>query len=207
MTSIIAQQATHAKRINLRLFVPKLLFWPVIAFTLVSQSVYVDGEFWDTTLEVVSFLMLLVAAMGRVWVSAYISGRKNSELVTDGPYSITRNPLYFFSFLGYIGAGLAFEKVTVAMAFGVAFFLTHWPTIRAEEAKLQRKFGNDFDEYAKQVPRFFPRPRKLSLPEHVTFRTHSFNRAVLDCALIMSVFILAHLIEYGQNGARAANPH
>ncbi|HVT26736.1 MAG TPA: isoprenylcysteine carboxylmethyltransferase family protein [Lacipirellulaceae bacterium] len=199
MTSSIAQEATHAKKINLRLLVPKILFWPVIAFTLVSQSVYVDGGFWDTTIEVVSFLVLLVAAMGRVWVSAYISGRKNSELVTDGPYSMSRNPLYFFSFLAYVGAGLAFEKVTVAVAFGILFFLTHWATILNEETNLRNRFGNAFDQYTKEVPRFIPRPRKLSLPENVTFRAHSFNRAVLDCALIMSVFILAHLIEYGQN--------
>jgi len=94
---------------------------------------------------------------------------------------------------------LAFEKVSVAIAFGVAFFLTHWATILAEETKLREKFGSDFDEYVKQVPRFFPRLQKFSAPEFVTFRASVFNRAILDCALIMSVFILAHLIEYGQN--------
>ncbi len=189
IVSTIAEPAKRAKKINLRLFVPKLLFWPVIAFTLVSQSVYTDGGFWDTTLEVVAFLILLVAAMGRVWVSAYISGRKNTELVTDGPYSMTRNPLYFFSFLGYVGAGLAFEKVSVAIAFGVAFFLTHWATILAEETKLREKFGSDFDEYVKQVPRFFPRLQKFSAPEFVTFRASVFNRAILDCADHVGVHI------------------
>jgi protein-S-isoprenylcysteine O-methyltransferase Ste14 len=187
------------KRIKKRLFIPKLLFLPVITFALVSQSVYPEDGFWDTTLEVLSFLVLLVAAMGRVWASAYISGRKNAELVTDGPYSITRNPLYLFSFLGYIGAGLAFEKLTVALAFGITFFLTHWPTICAEEIKLRGKFGERFDQYAKRVPRFVPSVQGFTIPEFVTFRATTFNRAVLDCSLIMLVFILAHLIEYGQN--------
>src|SRR4051812_21270939 len=125
-----AEPTEQSKKINLRLFIPKLLFWPVIVFALISQSRYEEGGFWDTTLEVVSFLILLVGAMGRVWVSAYISGRKYNELVTDGPYSMMRNPLYFFSFLAYVGAGLAFEKVSVAIAFALAFFFTHWPTIR-----------------------------------------------------------------------------
>jgi protein-S-isoprenylcysteine O-methyltransferase Ste14 len=187
-----------AKRINKRLFIPKLLFWPVIGFALVSESVYTEGGFWDTTWEVVAFLILLAAAMGRVWVSAYISGRKNRDLVVDGPYSITRNPLYFFSFLGYVGAGLAFEKLTVALAFGVAFFLTHWRTILAEEVKLRGIFGDTFDEYCQRVPRFLPRIRNFTVPESVTFKPIFFNRAVLDCTLLMSVFILAHLIEYGQ---------
>src|SRR5438874_6144411 len=103
------KSAVIKSKINKRLFIPKLLFLPAIAFALVSQAAYVEDGFWDTTWEVVSFLILLTAAFGRIWSAAYISGRKNHELVVDGPYSLTRNPLYFFSFLGYLGAGLAFE--------------------------------------------------------------------------------------------------
>jgi protein-S-isoprenylcysteine O-methyltransferase Ste14 len=186
-------------RINKRLFIPKLLFLPAIAFALVSQHVYVDDGFWDTTLEVVAFLLLLLATMGRVWTAAYISGRKTQELVSDGPYSLTRNPLYFFSFLAYLGGGLAFEKLSVAFIFGVVFFLSHWPTILAEEAKLRGIFGDQYDEYAKSVPRFLPRLGPMKLPDSVTFKPASFNRAVLDCSCVMSAFILAHLIEYTQN--------
>jgi protein-S-isoprenylcysteine O-methyltransferase Ste14 len=199
MSASVPTSATRAHRINKRIFIPKLLFLPVIAFALVSQHSYTEDGFWDTTWEVVSFLILLAGAMGRVWSSAYISGRKNNELVMDGPYSLTRNPLYFFSFLAYVGGGLAFEKLTVAFAFGVAFFLTHWATILAEEKKLRGKFGETYDEYARRVPRFIPRIGKMDLPEYVTFKPEIFNRAVLDCSLIMSVFILAHLIEYFQN--------
>jgi protein-S-isoprenylcysteine O-methyltransferase Ste14 len=188
-----------AKRIRKRLFVPKLLFWPVIAFALVSQSAYAAGGFWDTTLEVSSFLFLLVGAMGRVWASAYISGRKNTELVTDGPYSMTRNPLYFFSLLAYIGAGLAFAKITVAVAFAVLFLLTHWTTILAEERRLRERYGEQFNDYASRVPRFVPRFRTLEMPEFVTYRATIFNRAVLDCSLIMLCFVLGYLIKYGHH--------
>ncbi len=191
--------ARPAKRIRKRLFVPKLLFWPVIAFALVSQSAYAVGGFWDTSLEVVSFLLLLAGAMGRVWTSAYISGRKNTELVTDGPYSLTRNPLYFFSFLAYIGAGLAFEKITVAAAFAVLFVLTHWTTIAAEERKLRERYGEQFDHYARRVPRFIPRLQALELPEYVTYNAAVFNRAVLDCSLIMLCFVLGVVIKYAQH--------
>ena len=124
-------------KINKRIFIPKLLFLPIIGFAVVSGHVYVEDGFWDTTWEVVSFILLLIAAFGRVWTSAFISGRKDNELVTDGPYSISRNPLYFFSLLGYVGAGLAFEKLTVALGFGIIFLLSHWPTIFAEEKKLR----------------------------------------------------------------------
>lgn len=185
-------------RVNKRLFIPKLLFLPAILLALVSQHVYAEDGFWDTTWEVVSFLILMVAAIGRVWTAAYISGRKTHELVVDGPYSLTRNPLYFFSFLAYLGAGLAFEKVTVAFAFIVVFWLSHWPTILAEESKLRNKFSDDYDAYAKSVPRFWPRIGRMKLPEAVTFSPKVFNKAVLHCGFIMLAYLLAHLIEYAQ---------
>jgi protein-S-isoprenylcysteine O-methyltransferase Ste14 len=186
-------------RINKRLFIPKLLFLPAILLAIVSQHVYVEYGFWDTTFQVVSFLILMIAALGRVWTSAYISGRKTHELVVDGPYSLTRNPLYFFSLLAYLGAGLAFEKLTVALAFVVVFWLSHWPTILAEESKLRKKFGDAYDDYAKTVPRFWPRFGPLKLPDAVTFSPVSFNRAVLHCGFIMLAYVLAHLIEYAQD--------
>jgi protein-S-isoprenylcysteine O-methyltransferase Ste14 len=183
---------------NARLLIPKLLFLPVILFALVSRHVYVEGGFWDTTFAVVAFFFLTVAALGRVWCAAYISGRKNSELVTDGPYSLTRNPLYLFSLAGYFGAGLAFEKLTVAFAFVCLFWLLHWPTIFSEETKLRAKFPDEYDAFAKSVPRFWPRLGPMKLPQYVTFSPRTFNRAVLHCGYLMLVFMLAQIIEYFQ---------
>jgi protein-S-isoprenylcysteine O-methyltransferase Ste14 len=194
----VVKPAVMKSKINKRLIIPKLLFVPAIAFALVSKDIYIENGFWDTTWEVVAFLFLLIAAFGRVWCAAYISGRKNVELVTDGPYSLSRNPLYFCSFLGFIGAGLAFEKLTAALLFVVVFFFTHWPTILAEESKLRKKFGETYEDYAKSVSRFWPRLGPMNVPDSITISPKIFNRAVLHCSYIMLVYILAHLIEYGQ---------
>ncbi len=53
--------------------------------------------------EIWGITAIFVAIAGRAWVLLYIGGRKNSELVTYGPYSITRNPLYVFSLTGITG--------------------------------------------------------------------------------------------------------
>ena len=54
-------------------------------------------------LELFGVALLAVAAMGRIWCLIYIAGRKNKELCQLGPYSLCRNPLYLFSFVGVIG--------------------------------------------------------------------------------------------------------
>jgi protein-S-isoprenylcysteine O-methyltransferase Ste14 len=58
-----------------------------------------------TFLYALGLVIVAVASSGRIWCSFYLSGRKDSELTTLGPYSLCRNPLYFFSSLGVIGIG------------------------------------------------------------------------------------------------------
>ena len=54
-----------------------------------------------------------IAIVGRLWCAQYIAGYKDNTLVREGPYSMCRNPLYFFSFLGTIGVGLCTESLTL----------------------------------------------------------------------------------------------
>ena len=182
---------------NSRMIGSKLLILPVIVLALFTQHIYVEEGLIDISLETVGFLLVLIAALGRIWASAHISGKKTKELVTDGPYSITRNPLYFFSFLGFLGAGLAFESLTLAALLVVIFFLLHWPTILAEEKNLRRLFGKEFEQYADIVPRFFPRSWKIRFTESLQISPKTFSRAMVECGLVASVFIVAHLVEWG----------
>ena len=192
MHAIAAPDAAVGRnKINKRLFIPKLLFVPAIAFALVSQHSYAENGFWDTTLEVLAFLTLMVAALGRVWTSAYISGKKNHELVVDGPYSLTRNPLYFFSLLGYLGAGLAFEKLTVSLAFTVVFVFTHWPTICRRESKLRDKFGDKYDDVCQNRAAILAANRTNEIArDRRRFIRRVFNRAVIHSGCIMLAYLL-----------------
>lgn len=69
-----------------------------------------------------------VGAAGRIWCSFFISGRKDGQLVTEGPYSISRNPLYVFSGIGLVGVGLSTETLTYPLLFLLIFGL-YYPGI------------------------------------------------------------------------------
>lgn len=102
-------------------------------------------------------IALVVAIVGRAWCSLYIGGRKKSEIVDRGPYSVSRNPLYVFSFLGAFGMGAQTGSLALAglfTAIAVAVFLA---TVRREEAWLLGTFGEDYRRYRDATPRFWPR--------------------------------------------------
>jgi protein-S-isoprenylcysteine O-methyltransferase Ste14 len=180
-----------------RILAPKLLFLPVFAVALVSHHVWREEGLMNLSLEVSALALVVIGAVGRIWVSAFVSGRKNQTLVTEGPYAIVRNPLYMFSFLAFVGAGLAFETFTFAALFAALFFATHVPAILGEERFLREKFGEQFDAYVSAVPRLIPRSWKPSCPAEVQFSTAIYSRAVLDSSLIIAMFLVAHVIEWG----------
>ena len=100
-----------------------------------------------------------VAAGGvliRAWASGHI--RKNQNLAVSGPYAFTRNPLYFGSFILGVGFTIASGVWWLALLFAVLFLGIYLPVMRVEAADLTEIFGEEYKEYARRVPLFFPRP-------------------------------------------------
>jgi protein-S-isoprenylcysteine O-methyltransferase Ste14 len=121
-----------------------------------------------------------VAVVGRAWCAVYIAGRKNKELTRDGPYSLCRNPLYFFSFLGAVGIGLCTTSI-ILTAIVIAVFAILYPiTIASEERALRAFFGAEYDEYMAQTPRFLPRPSLFREPQERLVNAKVFRRELFD---------------------------
>jgi len=182
---------------NLRLTVSRLALCAIVVLALFVQHAWDEHGSVDKVIAACGDALLITGCAGRIWCALYIAGRKNQTLVDCGPYSLTRNPLYFFSFLAFVGAGLSFESLTLAALFGVVFFATHWPTIRLEEHFLRGRFGDAFDAYTRRVPRFFPRFSRYQGAESLVVDTHVFTRTMLGASLIPLVYLGAQAIEEG----------
>jgi protein-S-isoprenylcysteine O-methyltransferase Ste14 len=189
--------AHFAARMNLRLTVSRLALGAVVGLALFAQHAWDEHGAVDAVLSSFGNALLVAGCAGRIWCALYIAGRKNTTLVDCGPYSLTRNPLYFFSFLAFIGAGLSFESLTLAALFGVVFFATHWPTIKLEEVHLRNLFGSDFDAYMARVPRFLPRFGAYQVTDSLVVNTRIFTRTMFEASLIPLVFLGAQAIEEG----------
>jgi protein-S-isoprenylcysteine O-methyltransferase Ste14 len=105
-----------------------------------------------------SLLLGMVVAVPGLLVRALASGyvRKNESLATSGPYAYTRNPLYLGSLVMGLGFCVAARSWWVGVALVVMFLAIYLPVIRDEEAFLRRTFP-EFEEYARRVPRMWPR--------------------------------------------------
>lgn len=85
--------------------------------------------------------------------------RRNSSLVTSGPYHYVRHPFYLAFLLGLTGIGLAMANGFFLLSGFVplAFIVAR---TRIEEAKLVERFGDEYRDYMLRVGRFFPRIKR-----------------------------------------------
>jgi protein-S-isoprenylcysteine O-methyltransferase Ste14 len=179
---------------NHRIFVSRV-FVVVFLCVVMSMESRLEGTIAASVLFFTGLALVGVATIGRLWCALYISGRKDTELITVGPYSVTRNPLYFFSFLGFAGVGLATETVTLAIAMTIFFALVYPVIIRREEMFLRQQFGERFDDYCARVPRFFPHPATYVEPESWVVDTRRFRRTMMDVVWFVWLVALIELAE------------
>jgi len=113
-------------------------------------------------ITIVSGALLIIGFFIRVWATLYfyeqgmavIRLEPQKKLLTGGPYSFSRNPLYLggnvFIFLGavlYLGSpsGIVLTAITIAATDLM---------IRREEKQLARKFGQQWISYKSHVRRW-----------------------------------------------------
>lgn len=173
----------RAKSLNERLRTLISLFFGLLlgAALLFGESKWESSPVVEETLMLFACVMASIGAFGRIWCSLYIAGYKNSVLVIEGPYSMTRNPLYFFSFIGGVGVGCATETFTIPLLIALAFAAYYPGIIRKEQKRLEEIFGEPYLEYCRTVPAFFPSFRKFkSEPENYTVNPRIFTHNIFD---------------------------
>jgi len=81
------------------------------------------------------------------------------KLVVEGPYHVVRNPMYWSVGSVVLGEAAVFHSPALAelaavFVAGVILFVLFY-----EEPELRRKFGAEYEEYCRRVPRWLPRFR------------------------------------------------
>lgn len=175
------------------------LAWLLAA--LMTGSRWGMGDPIGVTLFAMGCLLVGIGVIGRVWCLAFIAGDKSEKLVVDGPYSLCRNPLYFFSLVGAIGVGLGTCTLTFPFLVILGFGLYYPWVMKSESRRLAQIHGSAFLGYRQSTWAFLPRPGYIHEPRERTIQSQAFRRGVFDCIWFFVAFALIHACyELHQNG-------
>ena len=192
-----------------RIAVSRVFGIAFIAALLSTGSVW-QGTLVGRTMFLAGIVLAAIGMVGRIWCLTYSSGYKSSELVTQGPYSVSRNPLYFFSFVGLVGIGLATETFTLTLVLIVFFAIVYPAVIAGEEEFLRGKFGQAYEEYSRRTPRFFPNSALFAEPESYTVLPRTLRRSlggvIWFIGLPVAIQVLVSLRTAGLLGSLALLP-
>lgn len=180
-----------------RVKITRLLAMPFFFIVLFTEPLAFDDPLHEVV-EIFGYSLLVVATIGRIWCAVYIAGRKNRELCRLGPYSLCRNPLYVFSFLGLFGLALGAQHILLALIVTPAYFLYYAFVIRAEEAELADIFGEKYQAYCRETPRIIPRFRAPQSEDVSPRDARILFRAVLDAQVFMWLLILLEVLEFAK---------
>jgi len=121
-------------------------------FLMVAAFLWLSTPTW-TSLE----WGLPVSVMGlalRAWAAGHLE--KNRMLAESGPYAYVRNPLYIGTLSVAAGFVIASRRWELGVLFAAVFLLIYLPVVELEEQHLRSLFP-EYADYAKRVPRLWPR--------------------------------------------------
>ena len=171
---------------------PKLLkerqfhsrIFAVCAILILFVSHPSESNIWLSQLMLwLGYTLVIIGTFGRVYCSAFIGGKKNDVVVRDGPFSVVRNPLYVFSFIALVGVGLESQMFIVLLMLAGAFALYYPKVVAKEEAFLKHKFGESYEIYVKEVPRWIPSFKLYAEPEQFFCMPRFIRKTAMDAAI------------------------
>lgn len=144
---------------------PPVIYVAAIAASLILHALYPLPWFGSPMSDIlvpVGWLALLATAAllftaFRIMARAKTPVNPNAQpehLVTDGPFGVTRNPIYLANTLLLIGVGLVSGITWFLPLALIAAFVTKKVAIEREERWLADKFGKRYRDYAKRVRRW-----------------------------------------------------
>jgi len=79
------------------------------------------------------------------------------KLITSGVLQYTRNPMYLGYFSVVLSEFFLFGHILLLVYLVVLALFVHFMVVYVEEKGLEQKFGYEYVEYKKRVPRWIPR--------------------------------------------------
>lgn len=124
----------------------------------ILQLVFGQRFFAETWIGAAIGLPLVAIGVGLSAWSVVQAGDTEIEapikLITGGPYSLSRNPMYIAWTLMNLGVGLAANSFWITALLPLVAAFTHFVDVRKEERLLEEQFGDEYLQYKGRVRRY-----------------------------------------------------
>jgi len=135
------------------LAIPQIPLW-VLDWRFLPEGLW---WFWVGVAVTASGLLFSIWArryLGQNWSQA-VSIKKDHELITGGPYSLVRHPIYTGMLLGLLGSAIAVGKWRGLLAVALVFVVL-LRKLRLEEQWMRSQFGETYEHYASRTTALVP---------------------------------------------------
>ncbi|MFV2092016.1 MAG: isoprenylcysteine carboxylmethyltransferase family protein [Hyphomicrobiales bacterium] len=119
-------------------------FWPDAGRYMVAAALIAGGFF-------VAILAILRFRKAGTHVEPY---KPTTAIVTDGPFGLSRNPIYLAMVAVTVGTGFAFDSYWVVLMLAPVLVVMHFGVIAREERYLEAKFDDEYRRYRNTVRRW-----------------------------------------------------
>lgn len=149
---------------------PTAFPWPPVLLILCAVGAWLFGRWsplpWpgidDSAAQIVGYsfgvIGMALIAWGIITLrrhnTTFQPHQGSTNLVTTGPFSVLRNPIYLGDVFVFFGIAEVTKNIWFVM-FGVVFALAvTWLAIRPEEAHLEARFGDAYRDYKAKTRRW-----------------------------------------------------
>ncbi|WP_437190650.1 methyltransferase family protein [Planctomicrobium sp. SH527] len=142
-----------------RMRLPLTSFCLILGFSIALCSrprITING-FLEQFIDAAGYLLIIAGIGIRLWSISTIASRKSVQLVTNGPYSLCRNPLYIGTLLISMGFLCLVQNLTMATLTLPIILLYIFGVVPAEEKVLRSIHGSAFDSYCASTSRWLPK--------------------------------------------------
>jgi protein-S-isoprenylcysteine O-methyltransferase Ste14 len=167
------------EKIGILTYLVLLAFWlPIAYLILLSQDLLLQIAIdFHIAIVFLGFILIIIGVIINTWTAKllgikalirYYVIRPNNEkgnLITSSLFSIVRHPTYLAHTLLWLGFFLLTGFISLGLLALLDFLLTYFFIIPLEEKELVQRFGQEYIDYKKRVPKFFPRLSKFMIFE------------------------------------------
>ena len=130
------------------------------------------------------------------WQPHFVCSWRSKRIISEGPYSICRNPLYWGTLTVLASQVCLYHSLTFALGAVVPILIYIYGVIPAEENHLRYKLGDEYLAYYNAVPKMWPNFANYSSPPEINVNLKGLRAEVLRILGWIGLPLLAMVLNF-----------